>query len=508
MGVTLMQPVKDDGTFTFLLPPDNYVVIARKMAGDAKVRPVESGDLYCYYPQNPLEIKAGKTARIEVPCYPKGNRSAFAAAPPIKANDYLTVDKLSGAGKFGIKGKIMDAEHNPVKGIYVLAYKGDSSSTFITYHEIHDTEYIGKTDAAGGYFIPLDSDGSYRLIARSALGGSPQSNELYGVYSGTPWHGVSFKRGRVLDNTDIVVGEAVQERNNNKYTDKDNAARRVGNAVFHTDHVVEENTVWHGNILINGSVWVKKGVTLTIEPGTVMKFKRTDRDNNGIGDGEIIVEGRVVARGTKGNKILFTSLEEKPAPNDWSYVLLLSAGADNVFEYCEFRYAFTGFQAHYSTARIADCVFQDNQEAILYDRSHVVIEHNTLAHNDIGIRFMRLEGRVTIRENLITGNNIGILFMKPARKTFNINAETTPHGLEPPLITNNNIYGNRAYNYKIGARKPVDLDAANNWWGSPMKKDIEKFIFDRKDDAALGRVLYFPSLRAPVENAGSRDGKS
>ncbi len=489
---------EEDGSFSLSVPPNKYIVIAKKMKGDKKIRPLINGDLFCYYPNNPVEVKSDQTVQIEVPCYPKGDRNSFVTTPAIKTNDYLTTEQLTDRYKFGIKGRIVDIEGRPMEGIYVLAYRGEYDTVFMMFHVSHGTEYAGKTDRDGNYFIPIDSDGNFHIIARNALGGSPRSGEVYGLYGGNPRHLVSFRKGQVIENINITVGEAMVEEA--KYKVKD--ATKVNGTVYKTDYILDRDTVWKGNILIHGTVWVKRGVTLIIEPGTVIKFKKQDRDNNGIGDGEIIIEGRIIAQGTKKNRIIFTSAEGKPEQRDWSYVLFLATGSDSVFEYCEFLYAFSGLQIHYSKARVANCRFVNNTEGVRYNRSNVVIEHNSFAENDMGIRFVRLEGKAAIKNNQISNNTVGILFMQPHGKTVNFYMDPAPADMEMPLIVNNNISDNE-YNYKIGERRSISLDVTRNWWGSVNKQTIEEFIYDKQDDDNLGEVIYSPYLTEKVQDAGA-----
>ncbi|MFZ2197309.1 MAG: right-handed parallel beta-helix repeat-containing protein, partial [Thermodesulfovibrionales bacterium] len=389
------ESIEEDGTFNLSLPPNKYVVIAKKMEADNKIRPLRNGDLFCYYPSNPVEIKSDRTAQIEVPCYPKGDRHSFVATENIKENKYPTVEDLTEKYKFGIRGRVTDIEGKPLEGVYVLAYRGNYDTVFMMFHVSHGTEYAGKTDKDGRYFIPVDSDGDFHVLARNTLGGSPHSEEIYGLYGGNPRHIVSFKKGEVVENINIVVGEAMVHEV--AYKVKDTV--KVDSIDYKTDYIIDRDTVWKGNIFITGTLWVKRGVTLIVEPGTVVKFRKLDRDDNGIGDGELIIEGRIIARGTKKDRIIFTSAEEKPEAKDWSYVLFLATGSDNVFEYCEFQYAFSGLQIHYSNAKVIDCLFDKNNEGLRYNRSNVVIEHNTFLDNEIGIRFVRLEGKATIRDN-------------------------------------------------------------------------------------------------------------
>ena len=70
--------------------------------------------------------------------------------------------------------------------------------------------------------------------------------------------------------------------------------------------VMREDTTWSGEVTITGQTVVKKGATLTILPGTTVRFLWIDEDGDGIGDSELNVEGRIVARGEKGTGITFT----------------------------------------------------------------------------------------------------------------------------------------------------------------------------------------------------------
>lgn len=209
------EPVNEDGTFDFSVPPNNYVVIARKRGGENGFGPLRNGDLYCYYPGNPLAVKPGRIAQIEIPCYPKVERTAFVGSPMIKTNNYKTVDELAGIGNFGVKGRVTDGKGEAVKGIYVLAYRVDPANTpalSAGFKGTHETENVGKTDERGNYFIPLDADGNYVLMARYRLGGgTPKVDEVYGFYNNTTRKGVPFRKGQVIDNINITVVTPVRQ---------------------------------------------------------------------------------------------------------------------------------------------------------------------------------------------------------------------------------------------------------------------------------------------------------
>ncbi len=203
------ETVKDDGTFSFPLPANKYVIIARKTVGN-EIRPLEEGDLYCYYPSNPVEVKPDKVVSVDIPCYPKADRSSFVSSPKIKTDDYVILkNNVSDGPKFGITGKIANSKGEPVSGVYVLAYKVDPGNTTAlakTFRGVHETTNLGKTDQSGNYFIPLDDDGRYAVIARSMLGtGTPKLKEIYGVYKNTLRKGLPFKKGQLIKDIDITV---------------------------------------------------------------------------------------------------------------------------------------------------------------------------------------------------------------------------------------------------------------------------------------------------------------
>ena len=438
------------------------------------MRPLEKGDLFCYYPYNPVDVQIDKVVQIEVPCYPKGERDSFTETPQIKSNDYITVEQLDAAAQPGIKGTVRDIEGNPVSGLYVLAYKG-KQSVFLMHHLSTRTEYIGETDDEGNYFIPVDTDGAFYIVARDAIGRSPQSGDIYGMYEGKTTRQVSFEKGQVVNDIDIVAGRIQDTRQ--LFTSIQESAGE--GQEFKENTAIEQNTTWEGTILIHDVVVVKRGVTLTIEPGTNIRFLKKDLDKDGIGDGGIVVEGTIIARGTKRDRIIFASAAERPEKKDWSYIMVLTAESGNIFEYCEVHHAFTGIQIQYSNAKITDCLFKNNHEGLRFRRAHLTAEYNNFLDNALGIGFAGLDGRIVITNNEISGNDVGILFMHPRADPVIIKKSHETGSV--PVIANNNIYDNIEYNFKIGENQSLDIQVTDNWWGNTNKEVIETLLYDKEE---------------------------
>lgn len=106
---------------------------------------------------------------------------------------------------------------------------------------------------------------------------------------------------------------------------------------------VTANTTWRGNILINGVVTIGSGVTLNIDPGTVVKFQTT-------GSG-LIVEGTLNSNGSTSSPVYFTSYKDDsvggdtngdststtPAASDWKEIKI-NSGGNATFSHSIVRY--------------------------------------------------------------------------------------------------------------------------------------------------------------------------
>ena len=89
---------------------------------------------------------------------------------------------------------------------------------------------------------------------------------------------------------------------------------------------ISSNTTWtaaNSPYTVTGNMTVSSGVTLTIEPGVTVKFDS---------DKVMIVEGELLAQGTSGNRITFTSSAASPAPGDWGHIRFKDSSTDATFD--------------------------------------------------------------------------------------------------------------------------------------------------------------------------------
>jgi len=95
--------------------------------------------------------------------------------------------------------------------------------------------------------------------------------------------------------------------------------------------------------LITGDITVPAGVTLTVEPGAVVRFRALNDDQGGGSEAsrpELIVSGNLVAVGTAGAPIRFTSDATTPAAGDWGGIR--QSGGNLTLERVTVEYATEG----------------------------------------------------------------------------------------------------------------------------------------------------------------------
>jgi len=154
---------------------------------------------------------------------------------------------------------------------------------------------------------------------------------------------------------------------------------------------------WRGAVYVDGGITVAAAATLTIQPGTVVRF--------GKGAG-IHVLGRIVVKGTRENPVRLVSLYRDAQDSDWSGIFLSGTEKRNIFEhvsiegaetavfarFSSFTAAFVnvsnsavGFKLQSSTAAIASSVFSVPVTAISAAKSEIFMEKCAITGGQSGI---------------------------------------------------------------------------------------------------------------------------
>ncbi len=229
---------------------------------------------------------------------------------------------------------------------------------------------------------------------------------------------------------------------------------------------ITQNTLWtlaNSPYIVMGNITVNSGITLTIQPGVIVKFN---------GFYTIEVNGIINAQGTEDNPITFTSAKASPARGDWNTINLHGSG--NILNYATIEYADKGVYV---------------PSAPLWQTP--AIRNSTIRNNNTGIHLEPSTGPV-IQTNTITNNNYGIF--------AGCNSFTGC----TPTINGNSFYNNTGFNvyvfsYGTNASSKT-VNAQNNWWGTTDAATIEALIWHRNDSPTLALVNYDHFLDNPGGN--------
>jgi len=327
---------------------------------------------------------------------------------------------------------------------------------------------------------------------------------------------------------------------------------------YHNE-LLTEDTEWFGEVVVNGVLTIAPQATLTIAPGTMIRFHSPASEKTGLP--VLIVQGRIVATGSADKPIVFRSDLPDVKFGNWQGIVLLASERKNLMENCRVDGAETGLTASFSSIvmknsyfkncrtglRFQDCLVQisgggaakcelglnlhdseadisgtefsgnrigialrrtsfylsrsvisDNElEAVSAEESKLILQGNLFSKNGRGITLSSCEG--LLAHNIINKNmNYGIS-LSASRVKVNANDITQNSGIGIRVTDGKSItWGN-----SITANGRYDLYnagaegymAIGNWWGDSKAADVAGRIYDKANDPSAGWVSYIPILQ-------------
>ncbi|MFX0033449.1 MAG: right-handed parallel beta-helix repeat-containing protein [Promethearchaeota archaeon] len=173
-----------------------------------------------------------------------------------------------------------------------------------------------------------------------------------------------------------------------------NTSVQIKNETINTDET------WSGNILITRSITVSKGATLTILPGTIVRFKHYRGYKFPDARLSLFVAGTIKALGASDQQIWFTSDAAPPINGDWDGIYM-NGTTDSIFNYTIVEYGLVGIVQFYSGSVVANSIVRwVNTEGLYAEYSEVEYVNNTLYGN--GYHEIALEqfNNATVRRNI------------------------------------------------------------------------------------------------------------
>lgn len=224
------------------------------------------------------------------------------------------------------------------------------------------------------------------------------------------------------------------------------------------------------NVFIQGTDGPDGVTTLTIEPGTTVKFETSKYMRVGYYSGS---PGALVAIGTAANPIVFTSNQPTPAPGDWGSIhFQTTTHASSILEHCQFEYAGGSMNTSIYVANASPTI---TNTTINYSSQYDLYYYGTSGGTVSGCTF-------TSGVNLASTN----LTVSFSNNTFN----------------HNTTYPTKAYADGVHA-----LVNGNNTYNDPANSYVEVFSGNVTKDATwTGAVPIYIANHLTVQGTDGADG--
>jgi len=184
----------------------------------------------------------------------------------------------------------------------------------------------------------------------------------------------------------------------------------IVNATY-VEGLITQDTVWtlvDSPFVVSKDVTVCPNVTLTIEPEVEVRFG---------GSFSLIVEGRLVAKGTKEKMITFTSNKNEPEAGDWG-TINFTGKQSSLFLHCIIEYGTNGITVENGVLNIQRSLVVNNAMSGIYiaGGSQVHVQYNNITSSGDGITLAgNLTSEINIQQNRILLNKqSGILLAADA----------------------------------------------------------------------------------------------
>ena len=228
------------------------------------------------------------------------------------------------------------------------------------------------------------------------------------------------------------------------------------------------NTVWSGEILVSGDVVVPPLSTLTIEPGTIVRFTAGSDDRPSVFDIEIpadgfndddptrtknytdshttmIVSGSLIAEGTSELPITFTSDSSQPHYADWGGVNLV--GAASTLTHVVVEYSRNGISVPSDNPDIT--VTESIVRHAMWGCFSIAGATGLYEHNlaeDCGHEGFDVKGASTVRNNRVVDSHASVVVLGGSPLIENNVFEDEIHVFEgaTPILKNNSYDRSRA----------------------------------------------------------------
>lgn len=222
--------------------------------------------------------------------------------------------------------------------------------------------------------------------------------------------------------------------------------------------ILKENVIWKDTIVIERDILIPEGVVVKVEPGTKILVNRAETTRTEPiflqPETEILIRGRLIAKGLEDKPISFISSEKEKTQKDWGGLVL--DGGTIELSNVVVKHASTAITLINGDINMSDTLIEDNNYGVvLFENVKGFIQNFTIRNNKSAM-IVNNEG-VEIKNVKIQRNEDGLIIKNINQKTTGFKISENETGIIIPFkllnffIRDNSIYENKnnAFFYPI-----------------------------------------------------------
>lgn len=236
--------------------------------------------------------------------------------------------------------------------------------------------------------------------------------------------------------------------------------------------ILTNDETWSGEILVTGAVIVPQGITLTIEPGTEVRFRHYRGYKEPWNRVGLVVEGGTLkAIGSPEKQIWFTSDAEAPINGDWLGISLHNT-TNSEFRYVIVEFADLGISQFDSAVVVSNSIIRwNNSEGLYAERSRPIFTYNTFygnAYHEIALE--QYDEDVQILYDIFKDSHYGVHFEASTGRLEgnyfkNLGFEAITAGMGSHIVVEGNRFEDIGYDPPISIYGGSTAVIENNDYG-------------------------------------------
>lgn len=244
------------------------------------------------------------------------------------------------------------------------------------------------------------------------------------------------------------------------------------------DLTLEGDITLSGIVYIEGRVTVNENATLTIKAGTRLVFIYVDSDGDGIGESEILSQGRVIVNGELDNPIIFEA--DKKGKGRWLGFSVMTVDNESLFNHAIFEDAYMALHSHFSNINVANTIFRENLRGFQSQEGVINIHNCSFYNNNTALQFRNSKASVT--NTTIYNNYGGMNFLY---------SDVTIENIE---INNNYLFGLKARLSKANISNLIILESMQNFYSRSSEIKAKRLV----SRGALLRGVSFEGSKVEI----------